>query len=209
MSQLTASDQSRHFHEPTQTATTRIEAHLNQSSATLQKTADACADAIVRAAERITECFVSGGKLLICGNGGSAAESQHMAAELTHRLSAAVQRRALPAIALTTDTSFLTACANDHGFNHVFSRQVEALGKPGDVLLGLSTSGNSRNVLAAFHTARSLGLSLIALTGSEGEMRSLADVAICIPSTDTQFIQEAHLPIVHLLCALCEQSFVG
>ena len=122
--------------KPTQLEKTElVTRHFVESSQILEKTLESCVDEILEAADIITDCFRRGNRLLICGNGGSAAESQHMAAELTHRLSSAVVRRALPAIALTTDTSFLTACANDHGFDHVFARQVEALGQPGDVLL--------------------------------------------------------------------------
>ncbi len=181
---------------------------LISSAKVLQDTAQHCSDAIHRAAQLIADCFHIGGKLLICGNGGSAAESQHMAAELTHRLSAQVIRRALPAISLTTDTSFLTACSNDDGFEYVFARQIEALGQADDVLLGLSTSGNSANVVAAFRQARAQGMRLIALCGPSGQLVDLADVAITIPASDTQSIQEAHLPIVHILCALVEQDFV-
>lgn len=185
-----------------------IALHLRETAQVLERTADQCADSIQRAAQIIADCFHIGGKLLICGNGGSAAECQHMAAELTHRLSAQVIRRALPAISLTTDTSFLTACSNDDGFDYVFARQVEALGQSDDVLLGLSTSGNSSNVVAAFRQAKAQGLRLIALCGQKGQLVDMADVAITIPATSTQSIQEAHLPIVHILCALVERDFV-
>lgn len=185
-----------------------IEDHLGRSAEVLARTAAACSDSIRHSAELIVRCFQRGGKLMICGNGGSAAESQHMAAELTHRLSADVIRRALPALALTTDTSFLTACSNDDGYEYVFTRQLEALGREGDVLLGFSTSGNSRNVVAAFRQARAQGITCIAATGTKGEMVRLADEAICIPAADTQSIQEAHLAVVHILCALVEQAFV-
>ncbi len=185
-----------------------IENHLIRSANILRKTADCCGPAIERSAEMIVRSFQSGGKLLICGNGGSAAESQHLAAEFTHRLSSAIIRRALPAISLTTDTSFLTACANDDGFVKIFSRQIEAIGKDGDVLLGISTSGSSKNILAAFEQGRQQGLQLIALCGQHGVMSSLVDEAICVPADDTQSIQEAHLAIVHILCAIVEQSFL-
>ncbi len=185
-----------------------IAVHLRETAAVLEETAMHCRETIQHAAQLIADCFHTGGKLLLCGNGGSAAECQHMAAELAHRLSANVMRRALPALSLTTDTSFLTACSNDDGFDYVFARQVEALGRADDVLLGLSTSGNSANVVAAFRQARSQGLRLIALCGTAGEMASLADIAITIPATSTQAIQEAHLPIIHILCDLIEQQFV-
>jgi len=186
-----------------------IETHLTHSAEVLAQTVAACSDSIRHTAELIVRCFQKGGKLMICGNGGSAAESQHMAAELTHRLSAEVIRPALPALALTTDTSFLTACSNDDGYEHVFSRQIQALGREGDVLLGLSTSGNSRNVVAAFQQARAQGITCIALAGTKGEMVRFADEAICIPAAVTQSIQEAHLAVVHILCALVESAFVA
>ncbi len=186
-----------------------ISAQLTRSAEVLTRTAQSCPETIAQGAQRIVECFLNSGKLLICGNGGSAAESQHMAAELTHRLSAAVERRALPALALTTDTSLLTACANDHGFEHVFERQVEALGRVGDVLLGISTSGSSPNVVKAFRQARTQGLTTIALVGSSGEMVNLADVAICIPDADAQSIQESQLAVIHVLCALVEQAITA
>lgn len=182
--------------------------HLSASARVLDRTVQACTPSIVQAAGRIAGAFREGGKLLICGNGGSAAESQHLAAEFTHRLSAQVIRPALPAIALTTDSSLLTAYANDCGFEGVFARQVEALGRPGDVLLGLSTSGTSPNVVLAVRTARERHLATIALMGESGPLRDLVDIAICIPSRDTQHIQEAHLPVLHLLCKLVEQDLV-
>lgn len=187
----------------------RIAQHLLASAGVLRDTAQLCAGTIEAVAERIAESFRAGGKLLICGNGGSAAESQHLAAEFTHRLSARTIRPALPALALTTDTSLLTAYANDCGFDGVFARQVEALGRSGDVLLGLSTSGNSSNVLQAFRVAQRLGLTSVALMGRAGELQRLADIAICIPSDDTQHIQEAHLAVIHLVCALVEREFAA
>jgi D-sedoheptulose 7-phosphate isomerase len=154
----------------------------------------------------IVQAFRAGGKLLLCGNGGSAADCQHMAAEFVSRLTKTFERPGLPAIALTTDSSFLTAYANDCGFDGVFERQVQALGQPGDVVLGISTSGNSPNVVRAVRRARAAGLRSIALTGDGGLLGSLADVAIAVPSTDTQHIQEAHLAIEHLICWLVERE---
>jgi len=183
-----------------------IAGHLAATTALHAEVAKSCGDQIVSAANLIATAFAAGGKLLLCGNGGSAADCQHMAAEFTNRLTARVEREALPAIALTTDTSFLTAFANDHGFEQVFARQVEAIGRPGDVLLGISTSGRSRNVLAAFAAATRKGVSTICLCGSGGEMEQAADCVIVIPSTDTQLIQEAMLPVEHLVCELVEQS---
>lgn len=163
--------------------------------------------AIAEAVALITSAFERGGKLLLCGNGGSAADCQHMAADLVARLrSAAPKRRALPAIALTTDTSFLTAFSNDEGFADVFARQVEALGKPGDVLVAISTSGNSGNVLRAAETARAAGLNVVALTGSGGKLGGMADIAIAVPATDVTYIQEAHLSIEHVITELIEET---
>ena len=185
-----------------------IAKHLEASAALQAQVAKKCGDRIASAARLISESFSAGGKLMLCGNGGSAADCQHMAAEFTNRLSAKVDRAALPAIALTTDTSFITAFANDVGFERVFARQLEAIGRPGDVLLGISTSGNSRNVIAAFETATQKGITTIALSGEGGEMEKFADCAIVIPSQDTQLIQEAMLPVEHLICSLVESSVV-
>ena len=142
--------------------------HLLASAETKRRYAESSAGELVTVGRWIAECFAAGGKLLLCGNGGSAADCQHIAAEFTSILTQTFNRRALPAIALTTDTSFLTARGNDYGFDSVFSRQVEALGKPGDVLMGTSTSGNSKNVLLAFETARRIGLKTVGLTGGTG-----------------------------------------
>ena len=199
--------------------------HLRVSAAVKVRTIECCTPAILAAAELISAIFRADGKLLLCGNGGSAADCQHLAAEFTSRLSADFVRPGLPALALTTDTSFLTAYANDFDFAGVFARQVQALGKPGDVLLGITTSGHSKNVLQAAQAAKDQGLSVIALTGActcpgatadghryeEDEsprvpLLELADVAICVPSDNTQHIQETHLAIEHLLCHLVERA---
>jgi D-sedoheptulose 7-phosphate isomerase len=187
----------------------RVRSYLAESATVKRLTADACAEAIAAAAGVIADAFRAGGKLLICGNGGSAADCQHMAAELTSRLTKDFERPGLPAIALTTDTSFLTAFANDCGFDGVFARQVQALGRPGDVLLGISTSGNSANVLQAVELARAGGLRTVSLTGAGGRLAKLADVAIAVPSDDTQHIQETHLAVEHLLCLLVEAALFG
>jgi D-sedoheptulose 7-phosphate isomerase len=186
-----------------------VRSYLAESAAIKRLTADACAEAITTAAQAIAEAFRAGGKLLICGNGGSAADCQHMAAEFVSRLTRDFERPGLPAIALTTDTSFLTAFANDCGFEGVFARQVQALGRPGDVLLGISTSGNSANVIQAVELARATGVRTVSLTGAGGRLAKLADVAISVPSDDTQHIQEAHLAIEHLLCMLVERALFG
>jgi D-sedoheptulose 7-phosphate isomerase len=166
--------------------------------------AEACAEAIAAAARLIAGAFRSGNKLLLCGNGGSAADCQHMAAEFMSRLTKEFDRAALPAVALTTDTSFLTAFSNDCGYEGIFARQVEGLGRKGDVLLGISTSGGSGNVIKAFEMARSKGVSLIALCGAGGRLADMADVAVRVPSRDTQHIQESHLAAEHLICRLVE-----
>src|SRR5262245_46030759 len=187
-------------------AVAAVRDHLLGSAAVKMRTAETCADAMGRAADLIAAAFRQGGKLLLCGNGGSAADCQHLATEFTSRLSADFVRPALPAIALTTDTSFLTAYPNDYDFESVFARQVEALGKPGDVLLGISTSGRSQNVIRSVETARSRALKTIVLTGSRGPLRDLVDVAVSVPSDSTQHIQETHLAVEHLICHLVERA---
>jgi phosphoheptose isomerase len=187
-----------------------IRAYLDESARVFSQVADSCGTAIERAAELLVETFRNDGKLLLCGNGGSAADCQHMAAEFVSRFSPKLERRALPAIALTTDTSILTAFSNDSGYEGVFARQVEAHGRRGDVLVAISTSGNSPNVLAAARASRDLGMSVIALTGSRGALHAVADVLIAIPSIDTQHVQQAHLAVEHLLCGLVENAlFAG
>jgi phosphoheptose isomerase len=180
--------------------------HLLQSAEIKRLIAEQCLDSILAVADVITETFLSGGKLLLCGNGGSAADCQHMAAEFVSRLSKDFERPGLPAIALTTDTSFLTAFANDCGFDGVFARQVQALGKPKDTLIGISTSGNSPNVIQAVEAAQTMKIRTIALTGKGGRLATMAHLAIAVPSTDTQYIQEAHLAIEHILCAIVERE---
>ncbi len=180
--------------------------HLRTSAALRVAVADQCLDAILAAARTIASALRGGGKLLLCGNGGSAADCQHMAGELVSRLSADFPRPALPAVALTTDSSILTALSNDFGFESVFARQVQALGRPGDVLLGISTSGTSPNVLRAVEVARRIPMATIALTGTQGRLKDLADVAISVPSDSVQHMQEAHLSIEHILCYLVERD---
>jgi phosphoheptose isomerase len=182
----------------------KIETHLFQSAEIKRQTAASCAGSIAKAADLIAEVFLSDRKLLLCGNGGSAADCQHMAAEFVSRLSKDLERRALPALALTTDTSFLTAFGNDCGFEGIFERQIEALGSAGDILIGISTSGNSSNVIRAVEAAKKRNMHTIALTGNGGRLAATADVVIAVPSTDTQYIQEAHLAVEHILCELVE-----
>ncbi|HEX9615041.1 MAG TPA: D-sedoheptulose 7-phosphate isomerase [Bacteroidota bacterium] len=149
-------------------------------------------------------------KILLCGNGGSAADAQHLATEFVIRLNPAIKRRGLPAIALTTDTSLLTAGANDIGFDNVFARSVEALGTEGDVLIGISTSGKSESVNKAFRKAREQKLKTIAFLGKDGgSSKDLADLAIIIPSQDTQRIQEGHITVGHIIVQQVEQEMFG
>ena len=176
------------------------------SAETKRKVADECVGSIVAAAELIAEAFRSGGKVLMCGNGGSAADCQHMATEFVSRLTKDFKRPGMPAIALTTDTSFITAFANDLEFEGIFERQVQALSKPGDALLGISTSGNSVNVIRAVEVATALSVRTVVLTGNSGRLAEIADVAVQVPSSDTQHIQESHLAIEHILCHLVERA---
>lgn len=170
--------------------------------------AEGQAEMIARAAALVVASLRQGGKLLLCGNGGSAADAQHLAAELVGRYQ--LERRALAAVALTTDTSILTSVANDYDFESVFERQVEGLGRCGDVLLGISTSGNSKNVLRAMARAREMGLTTIAFTGGDGgDMARLADVAIVAPARQTCHIQEMHIAAGHLLCGLVETALAA
>ncbi len=160
---------------------------------------------ILSAAERIAVAFRAGQKLLVFGNGGSAADAQHLAAEFVNRFR--LERKPLPAIALTTDTSILTAIANDYDFAEVFSKQVEALGSPGDVALGISTSGRSPNVIRALAKAREKGLFTIGLGGGDGgRLPEVSDLLILVPSSETPRIQEGHLFFIHLVCELVEEA---
>ena len=182
-------------------------AYLQETSATAARIADECLDAVAGAAALIVQRVRGGGTVLICGNGGSAADSQALAAEFVSTLTTDHRRPAIPAVALTTDTSILTAIGNDFGFEEVFERQVEALGRDGDVLIGISTSGSSADVLRAFDRARAQGLATIALTGEAGgELAGRADVCIRVPSVETSHVQEGHLAIEHTLAFLVERS---
>src|SRR6059058_3387351 len=164
-----------------------------------------CGENIVDAAALIAQCLRSGGKLLFFGNGGSAADAQHLAAEFVGRFR--IERQALPAIALTTDSSILTAVGNDYGFEQIFVRQVQALGRPGDVAIGISTSGKSPNIIEGVKAARKGYLKTIGLSGKDGGLLATeADVVITIASTSTARIQECHITIGHLLCELTEEA---
>ena len=187
----------------------RMRAHVDESVQVARRIVDTCGEPILQVADAMTETFRAGGKVLLCGNGGSAADCQHMATELVSRLTADFVRPGLPAIALTTDTSFLTAYANDCGYDGVFARQIQALGRPGDLLIGISTSGGSANVIHAVRAARGLGMRTVALIGAGGALAEVADVTIAIPSTFTQYVQEAHLMVEHILCDLVERHLFG
>jgi D-sedoheptulose 7-phosphate isomerase len=185
----------------------RVRSYLLETSRTAERTAESCGEAILAAAGEIAASVRAGGKLLICGNGGSAGDAQHLATEFVSTLTVDRGRPAIAALALTTDTSLLTAISNDYGFDGVFARQVEALGRAGDVLLGISTSGDSSNVIRALEQARSHGLRTIALTGaSGGRLGPLADVAIEVPSEETSHIQEAHIAVGQLIAFLVEDE---
>lgn len=163
---------------------------------------------VAAAAAACVAAIRRGGKVMFCGNGGSAADAQHLAAELVGRYK--LDRAALPALSLTVDTSVLTAVANDYGFETVFERQVEALGETGDVLVGLSTSGNSPDVVRAFAKADEMGVETIALTGADGgAMAKAADIVVAVPATETNHIQELHIAVGHLVCGLVEAEICG
>ncbi len=169
---------------------------------------DCCIEAIESAAKIMVKSIQSGGKILWCGNGGSAADAQHLATELMGGMTSH-ERKPIPSIALTTDSSFLTAWSNDTDFMTVFSRQIQGLGKEGDVLIGISTSGNSENVIAAIKQAKFKGIKTIVLTGKDGGIANgLAEITINIPSNDTQRIQECHIMVGQILCNLIEDEFL-
>jgi D-sedoheptulose 7-phosphate isomerase len=183
---------------------------LNESADTKLKIKDQLMEEIFKAVELLSACYKGGNKLLLCGNGGSAADCQHIATEMMIRLSHNVQRPALPAIALTTDTSNLTAGGNDIGFENVFARNVEGLGNKGDILLAISTSGNSPNVVKAVEMAHKKGLKVIGfLGGSGGKMKDTVDLPIVIPSSNVQRIQEGHITVAHIICELVEDKLYG
>ena len=164
--------------------------------------------AVQDAVDAIVNCFRSGGRVYFCGNGGSAADAQHLAAEFSGRFY--FDRPVLPADALHCNTSYLTAVGNDYGYDRIFARLISGLGQKGDILVGISTSGNSENILQAFEVCREKGVRTIALTGaSGGKMKALSDLLINIPSTDTPRIQEAHITVGHIICELVEQAMFG
>jgi len=190
---------------------TLISINLVQSIMAKEAFAKESTETIVTAADWIRETFEDGGKLLIFGNGGSAADAQHMAAEFVNRF--LINRRPLPALALTTDTSILTSIGNDFSFDHIFAKQVQALAKPEDLALGISTSGTSANVAKAMAAAREKGLRTIALTGGTknpgGDLTATCDLILNVPSDSTPHIQEVHLWVEHLLCEMVETTMFG
>jgi D-sedoheptulose 7-phosphate isomerase len=187
-----------------------IQDSLKASAETKKKIAEECTGDISKAIDFIIRAFNNKKKVMLCGNGGSAADAQHLATEFVIRLSPAIKRPGLPAIALTTDASNLTAGANDIGYDNVFSRSVEALGQEGDVLIGISTSGNSASVNNAFMKARELKITTIGFLGKEGgSAKGLCDIAIVVPSNDTQRIQEGHITIGHIIFQEVEQEMFG
>ena len=182
-----------------------IKQQLLESARVKEELVIDCSDHIADVAELLIAAVTQGARILLCGNGGSAADAQHIAAELVARLKK--ERIAIPALALTTNTSTLTALANDYDYIKIFVRQVEAFGSSGDILIGISTSGNSKNVIKAMNYAAENGLKTVALTGgSGGKMAQIADVGIIVPSDSVQRIQESHIAIGHILCDLLEQS---
>lgn len=191
-----------------------VRSHIRRSIETKERLITSGLDSITRAGQTVADAFRNGSKLLLCGNGGSAADAQHIATEFVVRYRSTPERPSLPAIALTTDSSAITAGGNDFGFDYIFSRQVEGLGKEGDVLLGISTSGNSPNVIQALYAARDKRMKTIILTGETGgEMikshREKIDVAVLVPSQETARIQECHIMIGQIVCAYVEKELYG
>ncbi|MDH3311435.1 MAG: phosphoheptose isomerase [Gammaproteobacteria bacterium] len=190
---------------------TRVKNNFQESILTTQNCMEDLAPIITQAASHMIQALLTDRKILVCGNGGSAADAQHFSAELLNRFER--ERPGLPAIALTTDTSTITAIANDYHFDDIFSKQVRALGQAGDILLGISTSGNSRNVIRAIEAAHERGIVCVALNGREGgEISSLLagqDVNICVPGASTARIQEVHGIVIHCLCDLIDYQLLG
>ncbi len=184
-----------------------IEGHIKNHINTSEKFASQINE-IENVSKRINKCIQSGGKLLICGNGGSAADSQHFAAEIVGRYSR--ERNGLPAIALTTDSSIITAISNDYNFEKIFSRQVEVLAQKKDILVAISTSGNSKNILNALKAAKSRGIQTVAFLGNEGgKAKSISDKSIIVPSNVTAHIQEIHILLIHIICMIIDECNIG
>ncbi|MEM8815776.1 MAG: phosphoheptose isomerase [Pseudomonadota bacterium] len=189
----------------------RVRAHFEESIAVKKAAADAVCESIVAAGQLMSEALLADGKILSCGNGGSAADSQHFSSELLNRFE--MERPGLPAMALTTDSSTLTSISNDYAYEDIFSKQVRALGRAPDVLLGISTSGNSENVCRAIAAAHDRGMRVVALTGRDGgrmtELYRDGDIEIRVPASRTARIQEVHLVVIHCLCDLIDTSLLG
>lgn len=184
-----------------------IQKEIQASVELKERVKNELAEKIVEVAEVLAECIHKGGKILLCGNGGSAADAQHFAGELVVRLTSDYTRTAIPAITLSSDSFILTACANDFGFEQVFSRQVEALGKPEDVLVCISTSGNSPNLIKAAQKAKEKKMKTVGLLGKDGgELKKFTDLSLIVPSHATPRIQETHICICHILCELIEKE---
>jgi D-sedoheptulose 7-phosphate isomerase len=184
------------------TATSHLRESIRVKEAVLEK----CLPDLLTVCELTAQCFASGHKLLICGNGGSAADAQHLAAEFISTLSTKFERKALPALALTTDSSTITSRGNDYGFDEIYSRQVEAFGVPGDILLSISTSGGSKNCIHAMRMAKELDVINVGLLGGTGGvMAELADYSIIVPSNKTMHVQESHIALYHIYCHIVER----
>ncbi len=190
---------------------TRVREHFAESIATKENAVDVLGESIAAAGDLMARSLLDDGKILSCGNGGSAADSQHFSSELLNRFE--MERPGLPAMALTTDSSTLTSISNDYAYEEIFSKQVRALGKPQDVLLGISTSGNSENVIRAIAAAHERGMKVVALTGRDGgrmaDLYAPDDVEIRVPATRTARIQEVHLLVIHCLCDLIDTTLLG
>ena len=181
---------------------------LRESADLKLKFAQESLESVVEATNIINKCFKSGGKLLIFGNGGSAADAQHISAEFINRFT--LERKALPAISLSTDSSVITSIANDHSFENIFSRQIEALGKKNDVAIGITTSGNSLNVINGLKAAKSMGLVSIVFSGNNfNKLKKLSKCIISVPSESTARVQEVHITVAHIICELTEQQMGG
>ena len=189
----------------------RIAQHFLDSIQTKQMAMDIMQQPISQASQKMLQSLLAGHKILSCGNGGSAGDAQHFSSEMLNRFE--MERPGLPAIALTTDTSTITSIANDYSYSRIFSRQIEALGQQGDILLAISTSGNSENIVAAIHTAHERSLSVVALTGKDGgEIAGILnedDIELRVPSDSTARIQEVHLLSIHCLCDLIDHQLMG